>query len=142
MQDRIVNPYMERILVFSGGGLVSVIIFENSEAIILIDWPESVTLQSMALVAKMYNVYRETGRRVIFRSSWVAYIPEDSDYIVVAKLKQKKYLLPVVGLIRRIGKALKDVPEESSLIGELVVDIFKKYFGLVLRIVKQQGIIQ
>jgi len=136
------NLYVERILVFSGGGLVSVIIFEDNEARVLIDWPESITLQSMALVAKMYNVYRETGRRVIFRSSWVAYIPEDSDYIVVAKLKQKKYLLPVVGLTRRIGKALKDVPEESGLIGELVVSIFREYFGLVLRIVKQREIIQ
>ena len=142
MESEARNLYVERILVFSGGGLVSVIIFEDNEARVLIDWPESIALQSMALVAKIYNVYRETGRRIIFRSSWVAYIPEDSDYIVVAKLKQKKYLLPIVGLTRRIGKALKDVPEESGLIGELVVSIFREYFGLVLRIVKQREIIQ
>ena len=121
--------YVERILVFSGGGLVSAVVFDDDKAKILVDWPESVALQSMALVAKIYNIYRKTGRRVIYQNLWVAYIPEDSDYIVMAKIEHKKYLLPVVGLIRRIGKSLSGAPEESSLIGELVVNMFKKYFS-------------
>jgi len=131
MRHKSTRLCVERILVFSGGGLVSVVVFENHKVKILVNWPQSVTLQSMSLVAMMYNIYHKTGRRIIFYKRWVAYIPEDSEYIVMAKLRHKGYLLPIVGLIRRISKALKGAPEESSLIGKLVVKMFRKCFGLV-----------
>lgn len=136
--DSEVKPYIDRILVFSGGGLVSAVFFSKNKAEILIDWPETMTLQSMKLVAKILNMYRETGQRVIFSGLWVAYIPEQSEYIVMAKLKNKRYLLSAVGLVRRISKELEGIPEETNLIGELIVKLFKKHFKVDLEAIKKR----
>ena len=124
------KSFIDQILVFSGGGLISIVSFKNEHAEIWVNWPESVTLKSMKLVADILNLMQRTKRRIVYNNLWVAYVSEQSEYIIMAKIREKRYVLPSVGLLRRIARAISELPEESNLIGEKIVELFKEYFGL------------
>lgn len=125
-----IRLFIDRILIFSGGGLISIVSFNENNAEIWVNWPEDVTLRSMKLVADMLNLMQKTKRRIVHNGLWVAFISEQSEYIVMAKVREKRYILATVGLLRRIAHALREFPEESTLIGERVVDLFREYFGI------------
>jgi len=121
---------IDRILVFSGGGLISVVRILNDKAVILTHWPEEVSLNAMNIVAHMLREFQERKNRVIIHKNWVAYIPEESQYISMVKFKEKRHVLSVIGFIRRLSLALRNMPEESFLIGETVLEAYQKHFRL------------
>ena len=121
---------IDRILIFTGGGLLSIIHFSDNEAKILTRWSEDVSLSAMGLVALMLREYQNTKNRVVIHKDWVAYIPEKSNYIPMAKITSKKYLLATIGFIRRLSLEIKDLPEECKLVAEAIIKTFEKHFRL------------
>ncbi len=119
---------IERIMIFSGGGLLSIIQFGEDTASILTNWSEDISLSAMSLVALMLKEYYEKKTRVIIRGRWVAYIPEESGYIPMAKVRSSRYVASTIGFIRRVALELKDMPEESILISRKVIEIYEEHF--------------
>jgi len=115
-------------MIFSGGGLLSIIQFSEDSASILTRWSEDISLSAMSLVALMLKEFHERKTRVIIRGRWVAYIPEESNYIPMAKVKSARYVVGTIGFIRRVALELKDLPEESILISKKVVEIYEEHF--------------
>jgi len=115
-------------MIFSGGGLLAIIRFHDDTAYILTRWSEDISLSAMSLVALMLKEFHERKSRVIIREHWVAYIPEASNYIPLAKVKSKRYILPTVGFIRSLSLEIKDLPEEAVLIGKNVVRVYSEHF--------------
>lgn len=121
---------IERIMIFSGGGLISIVRILNDKALILTRWPEDISLSAMKLVAIMLKEFHDRGNRVIIYHNWVAYIPEESQYISMVKFNEKRHVLSIIGFIRRLSLALKNMPEDSLLIGKAVVEAYQKHFRL------------
>lgn len=135
----LVTEFLDRILVLSGGGLVSAVVLSNGEARILINWPEEYSVKAMKLVACILS---EQGRRdmsIFSRGSWLAYVPnhDDGGFIILTRVKDERYKLLALGLTARLAEFLKGLPEESSAIGEKVVEFLQKQAGAAFKTVKK-----
>jgi len=119
---------IDRIYVFTGGGLLSIVQIKNNEARVLTNWPEEVSLSAMSVVAYMLKEYQETKNRVVIHKDWIAYIPEESNFIPMVKISNKRYLLATIGFIRRLSLKLKDLPEECRTVAEAIISIYEKHF--------------
>ncbi len=113
---------------FSGGGLISIVKLFDEKAVVLTRWPEEVSVDAMGLVALMLKRLHDSGNRVISHGKWVAYIPESSQYIVMAKYVEEKHVSSIVGFLRRLALAIRDLPEESTTIGKTVLKIYQDHF--------------
>ncbi len=139
-----------RIMILSKGGLISIIDLTNGKAIM--DWPEELSLSGMALVAlflrfvyeykesiitfdkivekssdDMISIFYDQGHKLIKSPLWVAYVSENSDYLVVAEYKQKIHMPMIINLLRQIADGLEDIPEDSALVSKVTMKLIEKY---------------
>ena len=64
---------MDRILVLSGGGLVSVVDVHGDIANIWVDWPEEYSVKAMELVAQILSEQKRRQSSIILHEPWVVY---------------------------------------------------------------------
>jgi len=124
--------FVDRILVLSGGGLISVVDVIGDMARIWIDWPEEYSVKAMKLVAQILNEHKRRQSSIILHEPWVVYVPnsDGTDFLILARAKDKRFLFLVVGFIRRLARALVGLPEESNMIGEKVVEFLQNHLRL------------
>ncbi|MCR8433210.1 MAG: hypothetical protein NDP24_03180 [Crenarchaeota archaeon] len=120
--------FVEKISLFTGGGLLSVVEIIRDEAKIITDWPEEMTIESMKFTAEVLDKSRKMKRNLFLGKSWVLYVPEGSQYILLIKVTSRRYFIPTTGLSRRICEKLRSIPEEAYTAGELIVDTLKEVF--------------
>lgn len=132
---------VHRLLIFTKGGLLGIIDFSKERVEFLLEWPEDTSISGMALVATLMSIlekknsryvtfedvmqyappeikilFGEKGIKVLRKPLWVAYIGEDSDYIIIAEYKKSEDKDVVIDFLRRLSSFLKDIPEEAILV--------------------------
>mgnify|MGYP000565996166 CR=1 FL=1 len=130
-----------RLLIFTKGGLLGIIDFSKDKVEFQLEWPEDVSISGMALVATLINViqrhnsnvicfedimkyaapeakvlFGEKGARVLKKPLWLAYVPENSDYILVAEYYRREDRDKVVEFLEALSAHIRDVPEESIMV--------------------------
>lgn len=128
--------FVEKIAVFTGGGLLSVVQISGNEAKIFIDWPEEMTIESMKFVASVLSEFKRQKRNILTGKSWAIYSSEGGHYIILVFVNSNRYVLPAVGLSKTIFDKLKNVPEEANLVGELIIDTLHKFFRCNFKVMR------
>lgn len=130
-----------RILIFTKGGLLGIVDMSKEKVEFMLEWPEDFSINGMALVAALVSVYQvskqnvitfneimkyatpdtkilfgERGIKVLRKPYWVAYLAEDSDYILVAELDSAKDTNNAVNFLRDLSKRIRDAPEEAIMV--------------------------
>jgi len=131
--------FMDRILVLSGGGLVSVVDVHGDIANIWVDWPEEYSVKAMELVAQILSEQKRRQSSIILHEPWVVYVPDSNgvDFMVLARARDKRFLFLVIGFLRRLARVLAGLPEESNIVGERVVEFLQKHFRIRFRKIKK-----
>lgn len=131
--------FMDRILVLSGGGLVSVVDVRGDIANIWVDWPEEYSVKAMELVAQILSEQKRRQSSIILHEPWVVYVPDSNgiDFMVLARARDKRFLFLVIGFVRRLARVLAGLPEESNIVGERVVEFLQKHFRIRFRKIKK-----
>ncbi|MCR8453917.1 MAG: hypothetical protein NDP13_02910 [Crenarchaeota archaeon] len=131
--------FLDRIFVLSYGGLVSAIYIKDSEADILIDWPKEYSINVMKLVAHVLREQEQKNLNILLRDKWLAYVsdPDKSSFIVLARVKNKGLKLLALSLIKQLAEFIKDLPEESTIVGEKVVEFLQRRVGMVFKKIRK-----
>ncbi|MEM4533873.1 MAG: hypothetical protein QXY55_01945 [Candidatus Korarchaeota archaeon] len=131
--------FLDRIFVLSYGGLVSAIYIKDSEADILIDWPKEYSINVMKLVAHVLREQEQKNLNILLRDKWLAYVsdPDKSSFIVLARVKNKGHKLLALSLIKQLAEFIKDLPEESTIVGEKVVEFLQRRVGMVFKKIRK-----
>ncbi|MCR8455256.1 MAG: hypothetical protein NDP09_02925 [Crenarchaeota archaeon] len=139
MVEMTLGGFLDRIFVLSYGGLVSAIYIKDSEADILIDWPKEYSINVMKLVAHVLREQEQKNLNILLRDKWLAYVsdPDKSSFIVLARVKNKGHKLLALSLIKQLAEFIKDLPEESTIVGEKVVEFLQRRVGMVFKKIRK-----
>ncbi|MCR8463060.1 MAG: hypothetical protein QXH55_02805 [Candidatus Korarchaeota archaeon] len=139
MVEMTLGGFLDRIFVLSYGGLVSAIYIKDSEADILIDWPKEYSINVMKLVAHVLREQEQKNLNILLRDKWLAYVsdPDKSSFIVLARVKNKGLKLLALSLIKQLAEFIKDLPEESTIVGEKVVEFLQRRVGMVFKKIRK-----
>ncbi|MEX0567551.1 MAG: hypothetical protein Q6363_000120, partial [Candidatus Njordarchaeota archaeon] len=132
---------IQRILIFTKGGLLGIVDISKENVEFKLEWPEDFSINGMALVATLISVFQiskqsvitfdeimkyapaetkilfgERGIKVLRKPYWLAYISENSDYILVAELDSSGNRESVIRFLKELSEHIRDAPEEAIMV--------------------------
>jgi len=126
MQLQREEEMIEKLMVFSGGGLLCFFEFQEDKLFAMTSWDEGVSLYAMRVLAMLMRKSQEEGKKALTHKNWVIYIADSNPYILVAKIKSRRYSPSTLGMLRKLSLFISDVPESVPLVVKRIIRFLRE----------------